>query len=406
MMTSIFESPFERLRILLQDTAPPREMTPHVLTLGELQTPPPTPLLASLGRLENWGRYPRLGGSSEMRRAYTSWLERRLGVSLSPDLDKAEVEPTPGSKQAAFAFIQLAVRSARAKGNLSPRVILPNPFYPAYLFGSVFEGAKLHFYSDAGRELPSLIKTLLIQDGLEPAVVVLCSPSNPSGSCLDDAQLKAIRCRLRLLSTLLLVDECYLDFYLDGPGLSALQALGRGSGGSPGLVVLHSLSKRSGVPGLRSGFAAGDPQWVRRYAAFNRSGGVSPPLPVCEAAAALWSDDAHVDENRDMVRRNWTIAEGRLSGYPGFRKPRAGFFIWLPVADDEQTAVRLWRDLAVQVLPGSYLAVQPKPGARNPGAGFIRIALVHPPAKTKVVLTMVAEQLAREASVILNSTVE
>jgi aspartate/methionine/tyrosine aminotransferase len=175
---------------------------------------------------------------------------------------------------------------------------------------------------------------------------------------------------------LLLVDECYTDLWAGRPPTGYLSLVERNAVEPGRFLVLHSLSKRSAAPGLRSGFTAGDPETVADYAYHNRVCGVSSPLPVCAAAARLWQDDSHVLRAREALARNWELADGILGTVPRYRRADAGFFLWLPVDDDEATARRLWRDHALSVMPGRYLGAVGHDGV-NPGAGHLRIALVH-----------------------------
>src|SRR5581483_11656752 len=208
------------------------------------------------------------------------------------------------------------------------------------------------------------------------ALFYLCSPANPQGTVASLAYLQQAIRLARQYDFVLAVDECYAEIYdrVKPPGaLEACAALG---GGFEQVVVFHSLSKRSSAAGLRSGFIAGDPALIARFSHLRSYGGCQVPLPIQAGAAALWRDEAHVEENRARYRRKFDIAEAALGGRFGFYRPQGGFFLWLDVGDGEQAALRLWRDAAVRVLPGGYTA-RAADGRDNPGARYIRLAIVH-----------------------------
>jgi aspartate/methionine/tyrosine aminotransferase len=230
------------------------------------------------------------------------------------------------------------------------------------------------------------------------AAVILCSPGNPRGEILPAGTLREIAEIAASVGALLIVDECYTDLTLGQPPVGYLSLVEAGSVEPAEFVVLHSLSKRSGAPGLRSGFVAGTPSTVAAYAEYNRACGVSPPLPVDAVAAALWADDDHVAAARDSLRRNWDLADAALGGVAHYARPEAGFFLWLRVPDDEETALRLWRDHALSVMPGRYLAAEGVDGT-NPGADHLRIALVHGEARMREGLGRLRDALTASAAV-------
>jgi aspartate/methionine/tyrosine aminotransferase len=388
-----FRSAFSRLRELLDALDPAPGLEPVELHLGDYRGATPAAPFDALGDIPEWCRYPPLEGTAAQRAAYLGWLERRFGVTPSPAGGTIAVEPTPGSKQAVAAAIMLAVEAARARPGApastgTPRVILPNPFYPTYLAATAAAGAQPVFYSvggptsadPAGPSAPEPaaaddVAAALERAGERAAAVVLCNPGNPRGEILSVATLREIWRLATAAGAALIVDECYTDLGTRATpsGFLTVAAADARAGGP--FLVLHSLSKRSGAPGLRSGFVAGDASAVAQYADFNRSCGVSSPLPVCAAAAALWSDDSHVERRREALARVWDLADEILGDRAAYRRAEAGFFLWLPVADDEEAARSLWRDAALRVMPGRYLAVED--GGVNPGAGHLRIALVH-----------------------------
>ncbi len=380
-------SAFDRLRELLDGIALPPGLPQIELQLGEsrLQSSviDPTVLADATG----WARYPRLGGTPELRTAYGQWLARRFGVQASLSAGKIAVEPTPGTKQAVAVQIALAVAAARGHGR--PAVIVPNPFYPTYWAATEAAGARPVFYPTSDDMDTPAVMTAVEAAGGRAAAIIVCNPGNPRGEILSADALGDLAKIALAAGAVLIVDECYTDltFGLTAPGYLAV-AQETGSAGP--YVVLHSLSKRSGAPGLRSGFMAGDPDTVAAYAQYNRDCGVSAALPVTMAAAALWADDAHVARGQALLARNWDLADSILGDVPQYRRPAAGFFLWLPVGDDEAATRVLWRQQALRVMPGRYLGTETEDG-QNPGAGYLRIALVHEESLMGEALTRLRE---------------
>lgn len=377
-MTRVVASPpgaFARLRTLLADVAPPPDRAPVNLHLGECRLGTPEHLLTALADPQGWTGYPPPGGTPALRTAYRGWLSRRFGPEVA---GVAAVEPTPGSKQAVATLLALAVAD-RAGPAGAPAVVLPNPAYPTYLAGAHATRARAVPYPVAGpggTEVAAAVAAA-VRAGGPVAAVVVCHPGNPLGELLDTAALRSIARTTARAGALLVVDECYVDLWTGTRPTGYLAAVPDAPGP---FAVLHTLSKRSAAPGLRSGFAAGDAATVARYAAHNRACGVSNATPVCAAAAALWTDDAHVGHLRDEIARSWGVADALLADLPGYRQPPAGFFLWLPLPgglDDEDLARRLWKDHAVSVMPGCYLAQDDSTGT-NPGAGHVRVTLAHP----------------------------
>jgi N-succinyldiaminopimelate aminotransferase len=271
-----------------------------------------------------------------------------------------------------------------------PAVLLPNPFYQVYVGAAVMAGAEPVFVpSPEGQpDFAALPDAVLSR----AALAFLCSPANPQGRVASLERLQdSIRLARRFGFTLAL-DECYAEIYGQAPppgGLEACAALG---GGMENVLVFHSLSKRSSVPGLRSGFVAGCPELIGAFQRLRSYGGATLPLPVLAASAALWRDEAHVDENRRLYRAKFDLAQRHLEGRLGFQRPEGGFFLWLDVGDGEEAAKRLWREAGIRVLPGAYLARDGADGV-NPGSRFIRVALVHDLATTDMALSRLASVL-------------
>ncbi len=369
----IGDYPFDRLRALL-GTVAPRANDPIFLSIGEPQHPPPPVIQTAIA--ENfplWGRYPPMAGTPEFRAAVAGWLEARYALPAGMIVPDAHVIPVSGTREALFMAALAVLTEARKP---APRVLMPNPFYQVYLGAAVIGGAEpvlvpatreLGFLPDfAGLDAATLDAT---------AMAYYCSPANPQGAIAPLETLKGLVALARRHDFVILFDECYSEIYQHAAppgGMAACAALG---GTLDNVLVFNSLSKRSSAPGLRSGFVAGDARLIKRFTRLRDYGGAPPPLPLLAAATALWGDEAHVEENRALYRKKFEMAEAALGGRCGFYIPDGGFYLWLDVGDGEDAARRLWAE-GVRVMPGAYLAQRDASG-RNPGAGYIRCALVH-----------------------------
>ena len=388
--------PFTRLNQLLADVTPPSGLRPLALSLGEPQHTPPALISETLtANAHLWGKYPPVNGTADFRAAVGAWLERRYRLPpgrLDPELS---VLPVAGSREALFLTALLAV--PQRKAGQTPAVLMPNPFYAVYEGAGLLAGGEPVFLS-ATREtgfLPDL-------DALTPAVLertalfYLCSPGNPQGAAADAGYLARAIGLARRWGFVLAVDECYAEIHNGVEPVGALQVAARLEDGarSPwsNLLVFHSLSKRSSAAGLRSGFVAGDPDLIQGFSRLRAYSNAGTPLPVLAAAAALWRDEAHVEVNRALYRAKFDAAAAVLGDRFGFYRPDGGFFLWLDVGCGEQACRRLWGEAAVRVLPGAYFARTGADGV-NPGAAYIRVALVHEPE-------LVAEAAARMVAVL------
>ena len=366
-------SPFARLAERLEGIAPGRP--PINLSVGEPQHPIPDfvgPVLAQ--NLPDFGRYPAIRGTDAFREAVAAWLGRRFGLGTA--LDPARhVVVLSGSREGLFLA---ALTAAQRKRTERPAILVPNPYYQAYGAGAQAAGAELVPLA-ATREsgfLPDL-------DALEPALLertlalYLATPSNPQGAVASHDYLTHAVALARRHGFMLFLDECYSEIYTDAPPAGGLEAA-QGLGGFDQVVVFNSLSKRSSLPGLRIGFAAGDPDFLDAYAQFRNVAGPQVPLPAQAVAVRAYADEAHVEANRALYRTKFSIADQILGGRFGYRRPPGGFFLWLDMTEaggGEAAAVRLWREAGLRVLPGGYLTTETADG-RNPGAAYLRVALV------------------------------
>lgn len=382
-LAALAEYPFDRLRALLDGIAPPPDLRPMILSVGEPRHPPPALVTEVLARhADGWGRYPPVEGTEGFRRAAADWLVRRY--RLPPNLIDPDrhVIPVAGTREALFMAAALAVPESRE--GRRPKVILPNPFYHVYFGAAAMAGAEpvLLPATRATAFLPDL-EALDAETLEQTALCYLCSPANPQGAVAGKDLLTKAIALARAHDFILAVDECYTEIYDTVPPPGALEVCAGGDLGN--VLVFHSLSKRSSVPGLRSGFVAGDETLIAAFRRLRTFGGATVPLPVLEVARALWDDDEHVQANQNLYRQKFDLAEALLGGRFGFFRPEGAFFLWLEVGDDERATQALWREAAIRVLPGRYLA-QPDAAGINPGAGFLRIALIDDIAATEQAL--------------------
>lgn len=382
-LAALAEYPFDRLRALLDGIAPPPDLRPMILSVGEPRHPPPALVIEVLARhVDGWGRYPPVEGTEGFRRAAADWLVRRY--RLPPNLIDPDrhVIPVAGTREALFMAAALAVPESRE--GRRPKVILPNPFYHVYFGAAAMAGAEpvLLPATRATAFLPDL-EALDAETLEQTALCYLCSPANPQGAVAGKNLLAKAIALARAHDFILAVDECYTEIYDTVPPPGALEVCAGGDLGN--VLVFHSLSKRSSVPGLRSGFVAGDETLIAAFRRLRTFGGATVPLPVLEVARALWDDDEHVQANQNLYRQKFDLAEALLGGRFGFFRPEGAFFLWLEVGDDERATQALWQEAAIRVLPGRYLA-QPDAAGINPGAGFLRIALIDDIAATEQAL--------------------
>ena len=367
--------PFERLRSLLTGTAPPAGVRHIPLSIGEPKHAPPefvAPALA--GALDALGSYPLTAGLPELRVAIAGWLERRFGLpggAVQPD---RMVVPVNGTREGLFSFVQAAVDASADR----PAVLMPNPFYQIYEGAALLAGAE-PVYLDcdpASAHLPDL-DAVDDETWNRCQVLFLCSPGNPTGAVLPETCLRRALDLADRHGFIVAADECYSEIYAreDRPPPGLLQvAQATGNTGFERCVVFHSLSKRSSVPGLRSGFVAGDPTLMDGFRLYRTYHGCAVPVPTQRASIAAWNDEAHVRGNRELYRRKFDAVVPILHEVMDVATPEGAFYLWPHVGDDEAFTRGLFEQQHVTVLPGTYLASQSARG--NPGQGRVRISLV------------------------------
>jgi N-succinyldiaminopimelate aminotransferase len=383
-------SPFLRTTELLAPYQPSKPLI--TLSLGEPQHPVPNfvgPVLAK--HTAEFGRYPIAKGIEPFRLAVATWLEGRFHLPRALD-PESEVMVLNGSREGLFfAAIAAARYVSPRKGR--PAILMPNPFYPAYGAGARAAGCEQIYLPTtlANGFLPDL-------DSIDEAIwartvaFFIASPANPQGSVASRAYFTRLKELADRYGFIILSDECYSEIYTrEAPG-SMLECAGPDFAN---VVVFQSLSKRSNLPGMRVGFAAGDRTFLAAFLELRNVAAPQVPVPLQHVAVAAYSDEAHVEENRRLYRIKFDFADQILGNRYCYKRPDGGFCVWLDVASrggDEAVAVQLYRDAGVRVIPGSYLAREQNDGS-NPGAGYIRLALVSDGESTAEALHRLVETL-------------
>src|SRR6516162_6510974 len=375
-------SPFVRLRELLGDTPPGK--TPISLAVGEPQHPiPPFVGAVIAAHVTEFGRYPMNRGLEEFAAAVGQWLDRRYKLQRRVD-PASEILVLNGTREGLFLAGIAARNYATTRGNSGgrPAVLIPNPFYAAYAAGAIAADCEPVYLpaTAATGFLPNL--DALGEDLLARTVAVyLASPSNPQGAVADLAYLEKLTALARRFGFLVLADECYCEIYGDRAPPGMLEAAGADFAN---VVVFHSLSKRSSLPGLRVGFAAGDRKFLASYLELRNVAAPQVPTPLQHVAIATYNDEEHVEDNRRLYREKFDLADQIIGDRYNYRRPAGGFFLWLDVSaqgGSEAVTERLWREAGLRVVPGRYLAREQADGS-NPGADYIRVAMVQDKAIT------------------------
>lgn len=366
--------PFERLRHLFAGIAPLAGLKPIRLSIGEPQHPTPEFIKRSLcDSLAGLANYPTTAGSDALRAAVAAWLTRRYGV---PALDAhRQVLPVVGSREALFAFAQCVIDPTCP----DPLVLCPNPFYQIYEGAALLAGAAPRFVNQCAENgFAANYAALTPDEWARVQLVYVCSPGNPTGKVMTLDEWRVLFELADRHEFIIAADECYSEIYGDeaAPPLGALRAaqqLGRPD--YRRLVVFSSLSKRSNVPGMRSGFVAGDGDVLEKFLLYRTYHGSAMNPAVQQASISAWNDEAHVAENRRLYREKFDRVAPMIAKVLPCLRPDAGFYLWARTPQsDTAFAQRLYREYNVTVLPGSYLARES--GGVNPGAGYVRIALV------------------------------
>ena len=361
---------FPRLRALLDPHAPGG----HALhmTIGEPKHAFPAWVAEVIAEHSaEFNKYPPNEGSPELLQSIATWLQARYGVGVNP---AEQIMALNGTREGLYnAAMALCPETLGGKPSV---ILIPNPFYQVYMVAALSIGAEPVFVPATAESgfLPDY--TALAPEVLDrTAIAYLCSPSNPQGAVASRTYWRDLIGLAEKHDFQIFADECYSEIYRDTPPVGGLQMAAEFCADPERVVVFHSLSKRSNLAGLRSGFASGGPRSIAQLKQLRTYSGAPLPLPLQRAATKVWADEAHVIENRALYAEKFKMADEIFAGVPGYNSPEAGFFLWIDVGDGE-AALKLWQDTGVRVLPGAYLSRDVQ-GA-NPGKNYIRVALVAP----------------------------
>jgi aspartate/methionine/tyrosine aminotransferase len=389
-------SPFTRLRRLLEGMEP-GHARPIELTVGEPGEKMPGFVIDKIREAEaTLAKYPTIRGSDEMRQAIADWIGRRYGLDGVVEA-KREVHPLNGSREGLYFAILPAAGRKPVDGR--PAVLLPNPYYQAYI-GAAFAVNAEPVYLDATEAtgyLPDLDQIAGEEALLRRTVAFyLCSPANPQGAVASRAYLARALELARSYNFMLFADECYSEIYTRDAPIGALEVAAKTPERLRNLVIFNSLSKRSNLPGLRSGFCAGDGEFLETLAEIRNLTAPQMPGIVQHASSAVWSDEQHVAVIRQAYRAKFDLCDQLLEGRFGYRRPAGGFFLWLDMSElggGVEASITLWKRCGVKVVPGAYLA-QPGGQGRNPGDAYVRVALVRDPATIREALERIVSVAA------------
>ncbi|HRP86381.1 MAG TPA: succinyldiaminopimelate transaminase [Gammaproteobacteria bacterium] len=375
LLDRLYPYPFERLARLNAGATPPADR-PHIaLSIGEPRHAPPAFVGAALtAALDRLAVYPKAAGLPELRAACAGWLERRFALGSGAVDPATMVIPVNGTREGLFSFVQAVLDPAA--GGL---VLMPNPFYQIYEGAALLAGATPHYLDTTAATgfLPDL-DAVPAETWRQCRILFICSPGNPTGAVMDDAYLLRVLELAARHDFVVASDECYADIYLDEdappPGLLGA-CLRAGNTRFERCAVFHSLSKRSSVPGLRSGFVAGDPRIMDGFRLYRTYHGCAVPEMVQLASVPAWSDDAHAAANRRLYQQKFDAVVPILAEVMPVSRPDAAFYLWLETPGDDEAFTRgLYAAENVTVLPGRYLSRDHAGG--NPGAGRVRVSLV------------------------------
>ena len=371
-LNSLTDYPFQYLSELLQGVE--SESNDLIgLHIGEPKGNPPEEALDIIKNgAKSYSKYPTSNGEDSLRESYCNWLVKRFSIK---DVDpKKNVLPVSGTREGIFSFIQSVIDTSQK----NPKVILPNPFYKIYEGAAIMAGAEPYYVNSLEKEgFKPDFESIPERVWKDCQLLILCSPSNPTGYCLTKEEYELLLNKAEKYDFLLCSDECYIDIYKSSSkapiGLLECDGITRRDSRS---VVFHSLSKRSNLAGLRSGFICASEEIIKKLSLYRTYHGVTLSLPTQMASTWAWNDNKHVEENRIEYDKRYEAAISCLDSSENIIRPEGGFYIWLKLpCDDKDFAVSLYAKQGVLALPGSYLGKEIE--KHNPGEGFLRLAVVH-----------------------------
>ena len=389
-LETLSEYPFFHLNELLKGTKPKGD-SPINLSIGEPKNTPPREALALLNEYsELLSQYPTTKGTSELRESYVNYLNRRFDVISPVDPDK-NVLPVSGTREGIFSFIQATLDTSQK----NPTVVMPNPFYKIYEGAAHLAGGKPYYVNSSKEEgFKPNFESIPEEIWLDCQLLILCSPSNPTGYTMGKKEYLKVLELAEKYDFLVCSDECYIDLYpSSGEAPVGLIECCDLTNPSSRAVVFHSLSKRSNLAGLRSGFVSANEKVITKLLLYRTYHGATLSVPAQKASSWAWSNDAYVEGNRKNYDEKYAVALEQIDPKFNVTRPSGGFYFWikLPV-DDLIFTKKLFQEHNVIVLPGSFLGVDNK--GQNPGSGFIRVAIVHD------------VETLREAASCINKTLE
>jgi N-succinyldiaminopimelate aminotransferase len=380
LLDELHPYPFERLRALFAGITPDPKHSPISLGIGEPRHATPPFILQALAEHgDALASYPPTAGSPALRQAFGRWLRQRYAIEID---GLSQTLPVNGSREALFALTQAVVSARATDPGDRPVVVCPNPFYQIYEGATLLAGAQPWYApSDPQRNFAVDWASVPAEVWARTQLVFVCSPGNPTGAVMPLQEWQQLFALSDRHGFVIASDECYSEIYFrEQPPLGGLEAAARlGRTDYRRLIALTSLSKRSNVPGLRSGFVAGDAALLKKFLLYRTYHGCAMSGMVAAASMAAWDDEHHVEANRALYREKFAAVTPLLAAHLDVRLPDAGFYLWagIPAAfaqDDQRFARELYAQYNVTVLPGSYLARTA--GGHNPGAGRVRMALV------------------------------
>lgn len=359
---------FPRLRDLLDGIAPGGDALR--MTIGEPRHAFPDFVSEIIAEhAHEFGQYPENPGAPVLLEAIVAWIEHRFAVKVTED----QIMALNGTREGLFGAA-LALCPEKKNGAV-PLVLMPNPFYQVYSVAAQAAGAT-PIYLSATRDTGHLPDFDAVDPEMldQTAVVYLCTPSNPQGAVASKEYLSNLIGLAEKHDFRVFADECYSEVWRDAAPTGTLQVANEMGADPERVFIFHSLSKRSNLPGLRSGFVAGGSKGIAAIRQLRAYAGAPLPMPLQRAAAAVWADEKHVEASRQRYVGKYDIANRVFDGVEGYEAPKAGFFLWLPVGDGEEAAIKIWRESGVQVLPGAYLSRDVD--GKNPGKDYVRVAMV------------------------------
>ncbi|RKG35728.1 succinyldiaminopimelate transaminase [Acinetobacter guerrae] len=361
--------PFEKLNALFKDIKP-ADMPLIALSIGEPKHPAPEFVKqAIIDNFQHLSTYPNSKGLPELRQSIANWLTQRFQLNSISAED--HILPVTGTREGIFSFVQALINREDA-----PYVVMPNPFYQIYEGAALLAGAKPYFINcTPENDYLGDFDAVPAEVWEKTALLFVCTPGNPTGAVLSKEQFKKLIQLSDQYNFVIASDECYSELWFDQAPVGLLEVCAEiGRDDYKNCIVFHSLSKRSNLPGMRSGFVAGDAELLKPYLKFRTYHGAAMPVQHQLASIAAWNDEAHVEENRQQYRAKFNLFQSELGSLLALKKPDAGFYYWLQVDHDEAFAKTLMEKAHIKVLPGRYLSRETTDG--NPGENHVRMALV------------------------------